>query len=285
VKSMEFGSTEFEIARNDNGTFTITRTSAANNPSEVVTQSDMESYTFEKFTDVSLAPGVEGLMLLTESSADGEYTLDRVPATTDIASYIAVKGAVLSDVDGDGDLDISADGTSVSTFVEPDRTSAANIRIPAAAGADLNVVSLSPQDPTVQEGATITVNANITNDGDVTATQTVEFRVAGQIVATETVTVVGGVTEPVSFTTTVNLPPGSYQHGVFTADNSATGTLTVEASNPLSRFDQDDSGQIGFQEVIDAIEAYNTDGQIGGEDVEFQDVLDAIEAYNNDTQV
>jgi len=53
----------------------------------------------------------------------------------------------------------------------------------------------------------------------------------------------------------------------------------------LARFDTSGDGEIGFNEVLNAIEANNEGTEIGGEPVEFDDVLDAIAANNEGTAV
>lgn len=47
-----------------------------------------------------------------------------------------------------------------------------------------------------------------------------------------------------------------------------------------SRFDTDDDGKVGFQELLGVINAYSSDETINGESVSFSEVLAAIDAYS-----
>jgi hypothetical protein len=60
---------------------------------------------------------------------------------------------------------------------------------------------------------------------------------------------------------------------------------TDDGTSGLARFDQNDTGQIGAQDVLNAISAYNSGDQIGGADVSARDVIDLIAAYNSGQSV
>jgi hypothetical protein len=135
--------------------------------------------------------------------------------------------------------------------------------------ANFTVSNLSPMDVTVTQGDVITVSAMVTNEGDMNGTQMVEFRVDGTTLANETVTLEGGENTTVEFTgiNTSALAPGNYTHGVFTANDSQTATLTVEAlfedpvvSGGAAPMDPDDDGlyedvngdgNVTFQDAVD----------------------------------
>ena len=62
------------------------------------------------------------------------------------------------------------------------------------------------------------------------------------------------------------------------ATASTTDTVTVTS---LDRFDQyEPHGRIGFRDVLNAINGFNSNRSIGGVSVSFEDVLAVIEAYN-----
>lgn len=154
---------------------------------------------------------------------------------------------------------------------------------------EFEITNVDPADNvSVAPGDTVSVDVTVENIGDELGTKDVEFVLDGDVVATESVELSGNENKTVTLEATAPDAAGDYAWMVQTdGDMSDSWTLTVEASNgnDLSRFDTDGDDLIGFQEVLDAIDAYNNDGQIGGEDVGFQDVLDAIDAYNNDTEV
>jgi surface glycoprotein (TIGR04207 family) len=140
--------------------------------------------------------------------------------------------------------------------------------------ADFQVSDLSPQDVTVTQGDSITVTANVTNAGAVAGTQDVEFRVGGNVVASQSVALNASETAEVTFenVSTAGLAPDNYTHGVFTEDDSQTATLTVEADSGNGNGDGNGNGS--FQDVLVTIQDFNN-----GE-ASFGEVLEAIADFN-----
>jgi hypothetical protein len=140
------------------------------------------------------------------------------------------------------DIDTSAlaPGTYTHGVVTPDDSATAQIEITAPpTAADFQVSNLQAP-ATVTQGDAVDVSATVTNDGDETATKTVEFRVDtdgdGDIanenaVVSQEVELAGGDSTTVEFTDvdTSGLPVGTLTHGVVTPDDSATAQITVEA--------------------------------------------------------
>ena len=90
------------------------------------------------------------------------------------------------------------------------------------------------------------------SDGDVgadeTATQVVEYRVDGETLDDESVTLDAGESQTVTFDdVTIEFEPGEYEHGVFSIDDEATATLTItdnggdDAEVAVVNPEQDDS--------------------------------------------
>lgn len=98
---------------------------------------------------------------------------------------------------------------------------------------DFQVSDLEPQDVTVTQGDVIDVSATVENVGQATGTQTVQFRVDDDALADQELELEGGASQSVTFEDidTAPLEPGDYEHGVFTANDSETATLTVEAGD------------------------------------------------------
>ncbi|MEF8828890.1 MAG: CARDB domain-containing protein, partial [Haloarcula sp.] len=68
-------------------------------------------------------------------------------------------------------------------------------------------------------GDNITVNASVANPNDFNTTQTVEFRLGGQPLASESVTLDANESTDVTFTVdTTGVEPDTYTHSVFTRD-------------------------------------------------------------------
>ncbi|PSP28461.1 hypothetical protein BRC65_02165 [Halobacteriales archaeon QH_2_65_14] len=113
---------------------------------------------------------------------------------------------------------------------------------------EITVSNLDAPD-TAQSGSEIDVSADLENLGDEGALQDIEFRIApvgepldeNATVATEFVDMAAsGVSNPVDRpaqdtltfeNVTVNVPAGDYHHGVFSEDDSATGTITIQGAN------------------------------------------------------
>ena len=97
-------------------------------------------------------------------------------------------------------------------------------------GPVFTVDDLEPQEAEVEQGTEIDVSATITNDGDETGTQDVSLTINGDVLLTEEdVELDEGDDTVVEFegVDTSDLPEGTYEHGIETEDDSATGTLTI----------------------------------------------------------
>ncbi|SEP28959.1 surface glycoprotein [Halorientalis persicus] len=243
--------------------------------SETVPRSELVSgYGFEDFsTSVRVRFGLvppepSGFTLVTETRTDGTYTLPRVPAKGTSAQFQnAFNVRSLTDKGNVG---------AAQAFPGVSSTDDANIVIPEA-GAQLGVSDLNPQNVTVTQGDVIDVSANVSNTGTATVTRDVQFRVNDSVIATQTVTVPGGETVPVTFNNidTASLSNGTYTHGVYVlnsgnVDTSATATLTVESDNGTD-------GQVTTDDIITAIVEYNS----GSDDVTTDDIISMIVQYNS----
>ncbi|RLM53930.1 PKD domain-containing protein [Halobellus sp. Atlit-31R] len=104
----------------------------------------------------------------------------------------------------------------------------------AAAPAAFQLSGLDVQSP-VTQGDTATVSAIVENTGDDAGTQTVSAAVDGSTVDSQEVSLAGGASQSVSFDlATADLSIGDHGVEISTADDSATGQLTVTepASEP-----------------------------------------------------
>lgn len=132
-----------------------------------------------------------------------------------------------------------------------------------------NVSSLAPQTATVTAGEMLDVSATITNTGSAAGNQAVTLQLAGETVATESVTLRGDEMITVSFSD-VPLPDetGTISHGIFTGNDSQTGTLTIEAaagSGDDSGNDSDSGSDAGDGDDQPAGNDTSADGTAGEE--------------------
>ncbi|WP_418285062.1 PKD domain-containing protein [Halorubrum sp. DTA46] len=162
-----------------------------------------------------------GVTLDSDTSVMPSFTAPSVESETTLTFEVEVS-------DGNGGTDTDEVNVTVQPVTE------------APAPADFQVSNLNAPDSATQ-GEAIDVSADVTNDGDEEATQTVEFRLdldgdgtldEGEILDSQEVTLDGDETQTVTFSDidTGGLLAGDYAHGVFTDDDSATATITIDES-------------------------------------------------------
>jgi hypothetical protein len=181
------------------------------------------------------------------------------------------------------DLDTAGlSGTYDHGVFTDDDSATATIDVADVEPATFEVSNLDAPDE-VDEGDAIDVSADVTNTGDESGTQTVEFRLdlnqdgtlaEDEALATQSVTLDPGETETVTFADldTSGLD-GEYDHGVFTDDDSATATIEVEDDDPadfqVSNLDAPGSATQG--DAIDvSADVTNTGDETGTQTVEFR---------------
>ena len=137
---------------------------------------------------------------------------------------------------------------------------------------EMEVTDLDPTDVVVRQGDTITVSANVTNVGNATGTAGVSLLFDEAEIATTGETVEENETRSVQLTVTVDLERGEYNLTIATADDSKTGTLTVEAEPECNRYvDQDSIATLDG--ALDAIDDYENG------DLSLDRVLLVIDSY------
>ena len=158
---------------------------------------------------------------------------------------------------------------------------------PGPAPADLQVSNVQPDGANVTAGDDITVTADIENVGGQSGSQTAEFRLdlnqngtleASEELANKTVTVDAGSNTTVTFenVSTEGLAAGTYDHGVFTANNSATATVTVEegvtapADLQVSNVQPDGANVTAGDDITVTADIENVGGQSGSQTAEFR---------------
>lgn len=181
----------------------------------------------------------------------------------DGSQFVGLSTSVVSQTSSDVTLEFE---TGFSLFAVGERqspTSPSNPGSPGGGGgggggggsssATFTVSNLTPQDVEVTQGEEITVTATVTTSNFLEDTQDVDFRIDGDTVATQSVSLQDRQSTTVEFTgiDTSNLE-GEFEHGVFTEDDSQTATLTVTApaddgadedDEPADGTDQDDGAE------------------------------------------
>ncbi|MFP8952681.1 CARDB domain-containing protein [Natrialbaceae archaeon A-arb3/5] len=151
------------------------------------------------------------------------------------------------------------------------------------------VGDLDPVDATVEQGAEIDVSATLTNDGDEAGETDVELRIDGDSVANQSVELEGDENETVTFqdVSTADLDVDEYTHSVWTADDEAEGTLTIEEPPEEATFSVSDLDPVdltvdhGVETEIDvSAEVVNMGDLEGDTDVELRIDGDTIDTEN-----
>jgi len=111
--------------------------------------------------------------------------------------------------------------------------------------AEFTVSNLNPEDVTVEQGDLVSVSATVSNEGDIPATQTVEFRIDGVTEAEQELELGCRESTTVTFEDieTADLEPGEYEHSI-AADDEVFGTLSVveddDVTDPVADDPPDD---------------------------------------------
>lgn len=135
----------------------------------------------------------------------------------------------------------------------------------------------------IVENESVTVSADVSNVAAHEEVFVGELQINNEIVETQSHLITAGNTTQISF------KPSFEQSGSYTIDinDQEIGTVEVIKSktSKLKRFDQSNTGEISFKDVIQAINSYNKQEKIGGENVSFSDVINVINAYNQKVQL
>ena len=160
--------------------------------------------------------------LATDASSDGSGSVT-INATSNGLSPFAI--AESSDTGGDTGDDDDDDDTDASTGGGGGGGGGGG-----SLAADFLATNLDPTTTEVTQGDTISVSAEIESDGIAQDTQDVDLRIGGETIATQSVELSSDATTTVEFTdVTVDVDAGEYEYGVYTDDDSVTGTITVVA--------------------------------------------------------
>ncbi|WP_281251558.1 BGTF surface domain-containing protein [Halorubrum vacuolatum] len=206
---------------------------------------------FEFNADTNIAPGTE-IDMRVRSSGDTRPSFIMTDDDLEVTQDEDVTGTFnLSDTNvgdtydlelrgGDYPDDVEAEGEIVDEVVEP---------------AVFEVDDLDPAEATVDEGDLIDVSATVTNTGGEEDTKDVELRIDGDTVETEELELDVDEDATVEFTDvdTTGLD-GTFTHSVWTEDDEAEGTLTVEVDDDEPDVDDDDDVDVDDDDDVDDVD-------------------------------
>lgn len=158
----------------------------------------------------------------------------------------------------DGDIGEITSWVNAEERADADDEAISSYEIQSDVGnANFVLSDLEPQQESVGVGEPVDISANITNVGDSSGTQDIELKINDETVRTEPeVTLDSGEEISVTFDDVVIDDPGTYTHGVYSANDSTLGTLIVE----------DDRSEIN-------ISLHPTDGEVAPAERQTYDVV------------
>jgi hypothetical protein len=161
--------------------------------------------------------GVELAIDTTVQQTQSTATL--AAGATETVTFTGVTGGLAA---GSYDLALSTTGDEV--------TGGLTVQTPP----NFQVSALQPQSATVLNGTTVDISADVENTGDQQGTQTLALTV-GTVSEIQNETLAAGANTTVTFSVdTGTLGPGSYTHEIASANDSASGSLTVDAPEPAT---------------------------------------------------
>jgi len=182
---------------------------------------------FHEIIDLAYEFGPEGATFDPPITVTFTYDESLIPTGADKDNlFIAVWNATTGDWDKLDSFVNSADNTitaEISHFSA--MTVLVSTRLAAFVASDLSISSAK-----VDIGDTVTISLQVTNTGDLTGNYTVILKIDGVDIATEEVTLSGGDSQTVTFTTVKNVA-GTYTIEV----NGLSGTFKVTLPPPIER--------------------------------------------------
>jgi len=227
------GAAELRVSVDDVSVATVTDAAVMGSGESEIGVSDDDSHVDIEyaFRDTADTGTVKVAEVTLQGGEDGSTEVSLGPAAGN-------DGVLVFDEGGTG-YDVT--GTSGATL---------SVTAPSPEPADFQVSNLEAPDSATQ-GDSIDVSAEITNAGEETGTQTVEFGIDldgdgtfadDELLASQDVTLAGGADDTVQFGAldTSGFDAGDYTHGVITDNDSATATITIEESDaigPIGEFE------------------------------------------------
>ena len=240
-----------------------------------------EAPTIDAVSDQTVTEGDSATVAVSASDPDGDSVS---LSLTESPDFVSLSNGEITIEPGDGDASDSPYSVTVEANDGNGGTATESFQVTVQEPAEANFQLSNLDAPTtVTQGDTIDVSADVENTGGQTATKAVEFRVDtdgdGDIadedaLVDQSVELAPGATETVTFADvdTGSLEPGTYTHGVVTADDSATATITVEEPAPtdevsVSLEPSETSVGVGGQTTLDVVVNGLDGGGVGAFDL------------------
>ncbi|WP_132057834.1 carboxypeptidase regulatory-like domain-containing protein [Halorussus amylolyticus] len=239
--------------------------------------------------------GEPGSVSGTVTELDGQTPVEN--ATVTLSNASETLDSMTTDDDGDYRFETVAHGddyalaANATEFIEDETTGVTVGPAASVTGTDFALerdafVAMTNLDApdTAKRGDNVTLNATVENVGDVSETARIEYRIDDASEANTTVSLDAGDERYVEFVSKVaeNATYGTYEHGVFSPDDSETANVTVRRPNsgspaePASlsvvEFSADPTEVTVGESVTVTATVENTGDQTGG--AEFELFLD-----------
>jgi hypothetical protein len=263
----------------DTGTTTVTVETADPGP---FTVSNLDPVDVETAPEDSLTVSAD---VTNDGTAEGDtdvrFTLD---GTTEATQTVTLDAGETTPVS----FDITAP-TQTGEYVHGIETNDSDVSGDLSVTSDPGPFTVSNLDPVDVETApedSLTVSADVTNDGTAEGDTDVRFTLDGTTEATQTVTLDAGETTPVSFDITAPTQTGEYVHGIETNDSDVSGTLSViNEPNFTIRSLDPESVSVGQGNTIDVSTTVENTGGAGEQTISLQidgtEIASSTRSLNN----
>jgi len=203
------------------------------------------------------------------------------PVSSDTLEYTV---SVASDATDGETIELS--GTIVDSDGGETDTGTTTVTVETADPGPFTVSNLDPVDVETAPEDSLTVSADVTNDGTAEGDTDVRFTLDGTTEATQTVTLDAGETTPVSFDITAPTQTGEYVHGIETNDSDVSGTLSViNEPNFTIRSLDPESVSVGQGDTIDVSTTVENTGGAGEQTISLQidgtEIASSTRSLNN----
>lgn len=182
-----------------------------------------------------------GISVAVENTGDMADTKDvsiRIPGLGSDSESVYVEGGDSTSVDLAVDTNVGDAGSYTATTESPDNTDSTTVTIDAQPDDTEFEVSMGATNSPVEEGDRLTINADVTNVGDLSGTETIELEIPGLGSDSQSVTLDGGEELSVGFDIyTAAGDAGSYTATAESPDDSASMSVSVEEQPDSADFE------------------------------------------------
>ncbi|WP_135827634.1 DUF7282 domain-containing protein [Halorussus halobius] len=207
---------------------TVTTTEEEDVETVTTTEEDVETMTTTEADVVDETTTEEDVETMTTTEEEVDETTTEEDVETMTTTEADVVDETTTEEEDVETVTTTEEDVVETTTEEAEVTETTTVDEPAGEASSFEVAELDAP-ASVAVGDTIDVSATVSNPNDEEATQTVAFRLQGDVVAREDVTLGAGEETTVSFgVDTTGIEPGEYVHGVYTVEFGELDVIVLE---------------------------------------------------------